>query len=282
MSVLPPVIARYADQMGIAHPEELRLHPNKPVLIRARGQTVCGRTVSEKEFSQIVYEICENSLHAHFDTINEGYISYKGLRVGICGRAVTAPGRGIISVRDFSGLCFRIPAVHRGCATAATQEFLARRQGMLFYAPPGEGKTTVLREMIRTLAGEAHNLQVSAIDTRGELSYSLENECRTLDLFTAYPKAKGIEIALRCFAPAVIVCDEIGAAEAASLLFSASCGVPILASAHAATLPQLLASPPIAKLHEAGIFACYAAIRRRAGGISFTFTPRDAIRSLPC
>ena len=238
--------------------------------------------LSKKEFLQVIDELCERSLHAHFDTINEGYIAYGGLRVGICGRAVTSPGRGIVGVRDFSGLCFRIPGVHKGCADEAVQEFLQKRQGMLFYSPPGQGKTTVLREMICALSSHPHDLRVSAIDTRGELAYGCEGRCGSLDLFTAYPKAKGMEIALRCFAPQVIVCDEIGAAEAQTLLFSASCGVPILASAHADTLAQLLAAPPIAKLHEAGIFGCYVAIRRRAGNMTFTFTERSSMRGVPC
>ena len=274
----PPVVSRYAGQFGLSDLEELRLHPGKPALARSRrAGLLYGKIVTEDEFSEVIFEICDHSLHAHFDTINEGYIAYKGLRVGICGRAVVTPGRGIVGVRDFTGLCFRIPGVHRGCADAAVHEFLSLKRGMLFYSPPGEGKTTVLREMIRSLASSPHNLRVSAVDTRGELAFGCEQECGTLDLFTGYPKAKGMEIALRCFAPQVIVCDEIGAAEAQALLFSASCGVPILASAHAATLPQLLASPPIAKLHEAGIFGCYAALRRRSGGISFTFTERDSL-----
>ena len=283
MRNLPSLVTGYARELGISDIEELRLYRNRPILARShRLGTVSGRVMGEEEFLSVVDQLCDHSLHAHFDTINEGYISYQGLRVGICGRAVTAPGRGIISVRDFSGLCFRIPGVHLGCADAAVREFLSCRQGILFYAPPGEGKTTVLRELICALASQPNDLRVSAVDTRGELAYGCEERCRTLDLFTAYPKAKGIEIALRCFAPQVIVCDEIGAAEAQAMLFSASCGVPILASAHAATLPQLLSSPPIAKLHEAHIFGSYAAIRRRGNGISFSFTQREHLSKMPC
>ena len=151
MAELPPIPARYMKEFGVADAQELRMYPEKAMILRSgRLGTVYGRVIGEKEFLQVVYEICENSLHAHFDTINEGYIAYKGLRVGIFGRAVTAHGKGIISVRDFSGLCFRIPGVHRGCAEEAVKEFLCHRQGILFYAPPGQGKTTVLREIVRT------------------------------------------------------------------------------------------------------------------------------------
>lgn len=280
---LPDLVLRYIKPFGVKDIEEMRMYPNKPVLVRSRSAgTLQGDVLSENEFLCVIDELCQHSLHAHFDTINEGYIAYRGLRVGICGRAVTAPGRGIIGVRDFSGLCFRIPGVHKGCADLAVREFLQTRRGMLFYSPPGQGKTTVLREMICALSSPPHNLRVSAVDTRGELSYGCEGRFGSLDLFTAYPKAKGMEIALRCFAPQVMVCDEIGAAEAQTLLFSASCGVPILASAHADTLPQLLASPPLAKLHEAGIFGSYVAIRRRAGNISFTFTERESLRGISC
>ena len=280
---LPALVLRYTKPFGLDDIEEMRMYPDKPILVRSRSAgTLHGTVVSEEEFLRVIDELCERSLHAHFDTINEGYIAYRGLRVGICGRAVTSPGRGIIGVRDFSGLCFRIPGVHKGCADAAVREFLQTRRGMLFYSPPGQGKTTVLREMICSLSSPPHNLRVSAVDTRGELSYGCGQRCGSLDLFTAYPKAKGMEIALRCFAPQVIVCDEIGAAEAQTILFSASCGVPILASAHADTLAQLLASPPLAKLHEAGIFGSYVAIRRRGNGIAFTFTERESLRGMLC
>lgn len=280
---LPALVSRYTKSFGLSDIEELRMYPNKPILVRSRSAgDLHGPVLSENEFLQIIDELCDHSLHAHFDTINEGYIAYKGLRVGICGRAVTAVGRGIIGIRDFSGLCFRIPGVHRGCADAAVRAFLQTKRGMLFYSPPGQGKTTVLREMICALSSSPHDLRVSAVDTRGELAYGCENRCGTLDLFTAYPKAKGMEIALRCFAPQVIVCDEIGAGEAQTLLFSASCGVPILASAHADTLVQLLSSPPIAKLHEAGIFGSYVAIRRRGDNMTFTFTERETLRGVTC
>ena len=282
MSGLPPIVARYTEAFGVSDPEELRMYPNKAVILRSgRLGTLFGRVIGEKEFQEVVYEICDHSLHAHFDTINEGYIAYRGLRVGICGSAVMSHGQGIIGVRDFSGLCFRIPGVHRGCAQEAVKEFLCHRRGILFYAPPGEGKTTVLREIVRALSSSPHDIRVSAVDTRGELSYSLE-KCSTLDLLLGYPKAKGMEIALRCFAPQVIVCDEIGAGEAQALLHCASCGVPILASAHAATLPQLLSSPAICKLHEAGIFGSYAAIRRRGNSIHFTFSQRESLMGVPC
>lgn len=282
MAELPPIVARYTGTFGVSDPEELRIYPNKALILRSgRLGTLYGRVIGEKEFQEVIYEICDHSLHAHFDTINEGYIAYKGLRVGICGRAVVAHGQGIIGVRDFSGLCFRIPGVHPGCAEGAVKEFLCHRHGILFYAPPGEGKTTVLREIVRTLSSSPHGLRVSVVDTRGELSYSLEG-CHTLDLLLGYPKAKGMEIALRCFAPQVIVCDEIGATEAQALLYCASCGVPILASAHASNLVQLLSSPAIAKLHREGIFGTYAAIRRRGGTIHFTFSRREGLAGVPC
>ena len=281
MLTLPSVVTRYTESIGVKDAEELRLYPGKPFLVRSmKLGTISGRVIKEKEFLDVVYEICDHSLHTHYDTINDGYISYQGLRVGICGKAVTATGKGIVGIRDFAGLCFRIPSVHKGCADTAVSDFLSFRRGMLFYAPPGQGKTTVLREMVRSLSSAPHNVQVAVVDTRMELSYSLDVNCRCLDILSGYPKAKGMEIALRCFAPQVIVCDEIGASEAHALLYCASCGVPILASAHAATLVQLLSSAPILALHKAGIFGSYVGVRRRNAGIHFTFTEREGLSGI--
>ena len=53
------------------------------------------------------------------------------------------------------------------------------------------------------------------------------------DVYTRYPKAKAIEMALRCMNPQAIVCDELGtAADAEALEAGLASGVVFLASVH--------------------------------------------------
>ena len=66
--------------------------------------------------------------------------------------------------------------------------------------------------------------------------------------------------------PEAVVCDEIGDyAEAMALVSSHNCGVPLIASAHAGDVKELLRRTGIMLLHEANIFGAYVRIERGAG-----------------
>ena len=72
----------------------------------------------------------------------------------------------------------------------------------------------------------------------------------------------------------MIICDEIGDyEEAMALVASHNCGVPLVASAHAENITQLLSRTGLRLLHEAQIFGAYAGIRRDGrGGFLYDLT----------
>jgi stage III sporulation protein AA len=73
----------------------------------------------------------------------------------------------------------------------------------------------------------------------------------------------GIEVATRTLGAQVIVCDEIGSEEdVRAILAVQSGGVPLVASAHAAGLAELLGRQTISGLHRAGIFGAYLGLCR--------------------
>ncbi|MBO5744770.1 MAG: hypothetical protein J6R60_03180, partial [Clostridia bacterium] len=45
------------------------------------------------------------------------------------------------------------------------------KRGILVYSPPGVGKTTLLRDLARTLTRAPHYLRLCLIDPRGELDF---------------------------------------------------------------------------------------------------------------
>ena len=78
-----------------------------------------------------------------------------------------------------------------------------RLQNTLVVAPPGGGKTSLLRDLIRTLSeGECGpGLRIGVTDPRGELGASAEGKCQLdlgcrTDLLHACPKEKGIMLLL--------------------------------------------------------------------------------------
>ena len=217
--------------------------------------------------------LCRNSLHAHMDTIREGYIAAEGgIRVGVAGRAV-CEGDRLCAVTDITSLCIRIPA-EVGRADSRLLCELKKggfRESMLFYSPPGVGKTTVLRNLAYALAKDV-GVRVAVIDTRMELYADALAHADNVDIYSGYPKGVAIELATRTMNPQYIICDEIGSLEEArALLEVENTGVPLLASAHARTVTQLLRRPNIRLLHRSGVFDRYVGLFREAGAMDYRF-----------
>ena len=142
----------------------------------------------------------------------------------------------------------------------------------MIYAPPGEGKTTLLRSVAAEMSRGDSPWRVALIDSRGEIFAGMERAELSMDVLTGYPRAKGVEIALRTMNPQLIVCDEIGEEEEAeAILRAGGAGVPFLATAHGGVLPQMLARSSIRRLHEARIFEDYVGIRREFGRTEYAY-----------
>ncbi len=275
-SVLPEGVCREISGACVSYGvlEEIRLRAGRRCSVVISGRNVMLSSIlSAAELSGVLVRMCDGSLYAYSDTINQGYITLSGgLRVGVCGRA-TCEGSRIIGVHDIGSLCIRIPHKPRrvGGKICALLRGSGLARGILIFAPPGVGKTTLLRGVIGNLSSGDEPLRCVVIDTRGELSFANDAENLCIDILSGYPRREGIEIATRCLNPQVLICDEIGDYEEAfSLVSSHNCGVPLIASAHAGTLSELLTRSGIRLLHEARIFGAYVRISR-TGGMDFSY-----------
>ena len=269
---------------GAVSIEEIRLHKDRYATV-----TSCGRSLQTyvsldgAEMDEILKRLCNGSLYAYGESIRRGFISLKdGIRVGVCGSAAVENG-AIIGVSDVTGLILRIPHAIPVSVLPVLERFCAAEGGggILVYAPPGVGKTTLLRTVAAQLASPSYGYRTVVVDTRGELCYTLDGRDMSLDILSGYPKEIGIEIAVRSLGAQVIVCDELGSLEDAhAVLTAAGCGVPLIASAHACRIEELLLRPSMRLLHRAHAFDCYVGLSRaHAGGFSYRFTdPKD----VPC
>ena len=245
--------------------EEIRLRRGRRASLTLPGKNLVLNTVLDS----VLYGMCSGSLYAYSDTISRGYLSLPGgIRVGVCGRA-SCEGERMLGVHEISSLSVRIP--HRvrrvGEQICELLHKFKRNRGVLIYSPPGVGKTTLLRGVISLLASGEHPLRTAVVDTRGELNFSEGGSDLCIDVLSGYPRGLGIEIATRTLSAEVIVCDEIGDyVEAMALVSSHNCGVPLIASAHAGSVDELLRRTGIMLLHEADIFGAYVGIERGACG----------------
>ncbi|MBQ0009967.1 MAG: hypothetical protein KBS76_02555 [Ruminococcus sp.] len=281
--------ARFADTVreyvrsNPAHEDwisELRFRAGGLFSVTVAGQNVCRfpeRFVycSAEDVAQTLSLLCEDSVHTYGETMKEGYLFLDGgYRVGLCGHARCDDDR-LKSVYGITSLSIRIP--HGVFGIAGPVLPLICEDGAirptLFYAPPGIGKTTLLRDVAASL----RERRIALIDTRGELYQEEAMNCTLIDVLYGYPRAKGIEIATRTLAAEAVICDEIGTAEeSAAILTAQNSGVPLIASAHAENETMLFERPNIRLLRDAGIFRYYIGLRRKGWEKRFSFHVFDA------
>lgn len=276
-AMLPPRLCREigALALGTRHVEEVRLRRGHVASLTVGGHNLRLSTrLSADEMEQVLQSMCHGALYAFEDQLCRGYIALDGgIRVGVCGHAGVRDGR-VSGVRDITALSIRIPAPTPAVGGEIC-ELLREMQltrGVLLYAPPGVGKTTLLRAVSAQMAGGEQPCRVAVIDTRGELGFSLTAPELLVDVLSGYPCHTAISIAVRSLAAQVIVSDEIGDSDQARAILSAhAAGVALVATAHAATLSELLARPGIRMLHDARVFGAYVRISRREEAFDFTY-----------
>ncbi len=254
--------------------EEIRLRRERCASLIVDGKNVRLKCIlGGAEMDALLPALCEGSLYTHGETVCRGFLSLKGgIRVGICGRANSVDGR-VIGVCDVSSYAIRLPHAPPLLGGEICELLLRkRREGVLLFAPPGVGKTTLLRAVAARMASERHARRVAVVDTRGELGADLTASGLLLDILSGYPRGLGISIAARTLAAELIVCDEIGdLAEAQEIAATHAAGVPLLASAHAADIRDLLARPGLRLLHEARCFGYYVGLARREDVFDFCY-----------
>ena len=224
--------------------EELRLRVGWPmtVLVEGRERSLGGPPVERGELDQLVEIASRASLHTVLDQVRRGYLTMEGgHRIGICGTAVLREGE-IHSLRNLSSANLRIARQVRGAAAPVLDRLCpgGRLAGTLILAPPGQGKTTLLRDLIRSVSeGEGCcPLRVALADERGEVAAMYNGQPqlevgRRTDVTEGCPKDQGLMLLLRAMNPQVLAVDEITAPEDVRALSAAvGCGVTLLASAH--------------------------------------------------
>ena len=276
LALLPEPMRTAARQQDRPEAEEIRLRLGQaPTLLSGGKEAVfCEKRVTGEQLYRILEKASGASLHTVLGALREGYLSCRGLRLGVCGLASCGES-GIEGFRHITSLAIRIPHELPGlCRPWFSALYPEGFRNTVILSPPGGGKTTALRDLIRELSDRGWRVAVA--DERNELSASDEGGVRFAlgahsDVMAGVPKWEAAELLLRSMNPQILAMDEIGSADDARILERLCCsGVGILASCHADSVDSLRRSPLFSVLAEKGLFACALVIRREYGRREYT------------
>lgn len=108
------------------------------------------------------------------ETLRQGFLPVRGgFRVGLCGSAVMKDG-AVTNLKQISSAVIRISREQRGIAREIAPKLFrdGRFRSTLLLSPPGGGKTTLLRDLVRQLScGDGIPPQrITLVDERGEVA----------------------------------------------------------------------------------------------------------------
>ena len=277
LSLFPPRLREAVTALFPTEPpEEIRVRRCRPVSLTSGGETLLpGVTLNGSETDRLFSDLCFGSSHAFEAEIREGYVPLgDGVRLGIGGTFdLTGEGNTVTvkGVRQVETLVLRLPREVPDAALPVFRiwEKKGFRGGVLLYAPPGGGKTTVIRDLSRLLGGKTCRKRAVVIDDRREIFQRDFFSDTVTDFVTGLPKQAGLEIAVRALSPEVLLCDEIGASETGEIRRTAGSGVPLIATVHASSFAELKVRPGIGELLSDGVFPTVIGIFRKNGALSF-------------
>lgn len=263
--------------------QEIKIRAGKPLMVlndsgekvvRAPGDSIY--LVTESDIREMLEYISNYSLYAYEEEMRQGFITVEGgHRIGLCGQVIVENGQ-VKNLRYISSINVRIALEMVGCADKV-MPYIIKDQSVyntLIISPPGCGKTTLLRDVIRQISDGNSNIKgttVGVVDERSEIGGCYrgvpQNQLgmRT-DILDGCPKAEGMLMLIRSMRPEVIAVDEIGTKEDVHAVdYAMHCGCKLIATVHGKSLDEIRDKPVLGELVREKRFERYIVLSNKRG-----------------
>jgi stage III sporulation protein AA len=282
--------ARQVLKSDRAAAEELRLRVGRPMtVLLPSGERQLGKEeVTRQDLDGLLDIATGASAYSARESIRSGFLTVRGgYRIGLSGSAIVRDG-AVTGFRTLSAACIRIAREMPGVAGPVVPELVEEGSfsSTLIVSPPGKGKTTLLRDLVRILStggcAGLPGLRVALADERSEVAALHEGQPQLdvgprTDVLDGCPKAEAVMMLLRAMNPQVIALDEITAPEdIEAIVRAANCGVRLIATAHGDSVADLRMRPLYARLLGQGIFRRAVVITEKDGARAYAVERLEA------
>jgi stage III sporulation protein AA len=247
LSFLPEKIKKALAHLNINLLTEIRIRRGQAVKIEYMGSIQylvpsgsCSKNINAiccNEVESILYNAMKGSVYAYSEQLKRAFITVDGgVRIGVCGQYVTNSG-SISAITNVTSLNIRIPHDVADCADIIYKKlFYKNISNVIIFSPPGLGKTTIIRSLIKKLSITT-NYNILVFDERNEIAACSKDFCFNLgdnvDVVSGGDKLSAFSNAIRAMRPQIIATDELyGEDDFKAIKIAIDCAIKVIATTH--------------------------------------------------